>query len=66
MATRLRRGAVMGLRWSDISGSTLQVRQTTVRVGKDLVVSAPKTKSGERRMGIAPDVLAVPEAHRER
>ena len=66
MATGLRRGEIMGLRWSDIGANTLQVRQTIVRAGKELVVTTPKTKSGERRVGIAPDVLAVLDGHRER
>lgn len=59
MATGMRRGEILGLRWSDIDGNTISVRQTLVRAGKELVVSTPKTKTGERRIAVASDLLSV-------
>lgn len=66
MSTGMRRGELLGLRWSDITGNTIHIRQTLVRAGKELVASTPKTKSGERRIAVADDVLSVLQNHKRR
>ncbi len=44
MATGLRRGELLGLRWVDIEGNLLHVKQTLVKVGSKLILSTPKTR----------------------
>ena len=46
----LRRGELLGLRWSDLNltASTLTVRQNLVRTGGRLVVQPPKTRRSRR------------------
>ena len=65
MATGLRRGELLGLRWSDVSERELYIRQQlTYRKGA-FVFTPPKTAQGTRRIAITPDVFAVLEAHRK-
>ncbi len=66
MATGLRRGELLGLRWRDIEGSMIQVRQTFVKVGGKLILSTPKTRKGYRTVALSPDVLEVLLLHRQR
>ncbi|MFE1746317.1 tyrosine recombinase XerC [Coleofasciculus sp. H7-2] len=64
MATGLRRGELLGLRWEDVSERELYIRQQlTYREGA-FVFAPPKTAQGTRRIAITPDVYAVLEAHR--
>ena len=65
MATGLRRGELLGLRWTDINGNLINVTQTAVKAGNDLILSTPKTKSGRRGVAIATDVLHVLEEHQK-
>ena len=53
MSTGMRRGELLALRWNDVRGSTVHVRQS-------------KTRKGVRRIALSPDVLAVLDKHRER
>lgn len=66
MATGLRRGELLGLRWIDIEGNLLHVRQTYVKVGGKLTLSTPKTLKGLRTVALSPDVLEVLLLHRQR
>ena len=66
MATGLRRGELLGLRWVDIEGSLLHVKQTLVKVGSQLILSTPKTRKGFRTVALSPDVLEVLLLHRQR
>ncbi len=64
MATGLRRGELLGLRWADVSERELYIRQQlTYREGA-FVFTPPKTTQGTRRIAITPDVYAVLETHR--
>lgn len=66
MATGLRRGELLGLRWQDIEGDALVVRQTYARVGQQLLFSTPKTRKGARRVPLSADVLQVLAQHKVR
>ena len=66
MATGMRRGELLGLRWQDVTDSTVHVRQSLVYICGEFVVSTPKTRKGERRIAISPDVVDVLEQHRLR
>ena len=66
MATGLRRGELLGLRWIDIEESLLHVKQTLVKVGSRLILSTPKTRKGFRTVALSPDVLEVLLLHRQR
>ncbi len=50
----LRRGEVLGLRWSDVDlvDGTIAIRQTRVVAGNTVVVDTPKTKAGRRTVAI--------------
>lgn len=65
MATGLRRGELLGLRWEDIKGSALYIRQSHVKAKGKLVLSTPKTAKSERRVSLSPDVLEVLLQHRQ-
>jgi integrase len=73
LATGLRRGELMGLKWQDINLETgvLQVRRILSRVpskmpGKGYVEAEPKTQKSRRSVVIAPFALEALKHHRER
>jgi integrase len=66
MATGLRRGELLGLRWVDIEGNLLYVKQTYVKAGGKLLLSTPKTEKGFWAVALSPDVLEVLLLHRQR
>jgi integrase len=73
LATGLRRGELMGLKWQDINFDTgvLQVRRILSRVptkmpGKGYVEAEPKTQKSRRSIVIAPFALEALKLHRER
>ncbi len=66
LSTGMRRGELLGLRWEDIKGSIVSIRQTVVPIGNKLVISTPKTKKGQRRVSVSPDVLEVLALHKTR
>ena len=65
-ATGMRRGELLGLRWSDIylDGASLSVQQTRVRGADGLTYSAPKTTNGRRRIALDTETIATLRAHR--
>ena len=66
--TGMRRGEVLGLRWSDLDfdDSRLMVEQTLVAPRYVLVFSEPKTKQGRRSIDLDPETLAILRAQRRR
>lgn len=66
MATGLRRGELLGLRWQDVESSTIQVRQAYVKVGGKLILSTPKNQNAFRSVALSSDVLEVLFHHRQR
>lgn len=64
LSTGMRRGELLGLRWQDIKGSTVNVHQSLTVIGGQIAISEPKTEKGKRRVAISQDALDVLEAHR--
>jgi integrase len=64
MSTGLRSGELIGLRWQDVKGDKLIIRQNFVKVGAALLKETPKSKKGNRVVAISPDVLEVLSVHR--
>jgi integrase len=75
LATGMRRGELLGLKWQDIdfATSTLHVRRIMTRVpsklkteeNKGYVEANPKTKKSRRSIRIAPFALTALQRHRE-
>ena len=73
LATGMRRGELMGLKWQDINfeKGTLQVRRTLSRIpskmpGKGYTEAEPKTQKSRRSIVVAPFALEVLKRHRVR
>lgn len=66
LATGLRRGEALGLRWEnvDLEAGTLAVVQTVVVAAGKVITSEPKTSSSRRTIGLHPSVLVALEKHR--
>lgn len=64
----LRRGEVIGLRWSDLDldGGVIFVTQNVVQVGGKLHVGTPKTKKSTRRVPLDDETIAALREHRKR
>lgn len=69
ITTGMRRGEVLGLRWSDVhlDGAHLAVRQTVVDVPRQApTFSEPKTKKSFRNVALDQATVAVLRAHKAR
>lgn len=66
--TGLRRGEVLGLRWSDVDldAGRLAVRQTLVSVAYKTRFSTPKTKRGRRSVSLDATTTTALRSHRKR
>ncbi len=64
--TGMRRGEVLGLRWSDLrfDDGELDVRRTLGSVDNELVVTEPKTASGRRTVSLDASAVLVLRQHR--
>ena len=64
----LRRGELLGLRWSDVDldGATLTVRQNLVRASGELRLQAPKTRRSRRTLPLPLPVVVALRQQRER
>ena len=65
--TGMRRGEVLGVRWSDLDSgrSRLAVRQTVVCVGYQITFGTPKTARGRRLIALDPITMAALAKHRQ-
>ncbi len=69
LATGMRRGELLGLRWQDVNfeDRSLHVRRTVDRIGKNgIVVSNPKTSKSRRKVMLPNFVIDVLKQHRSR
>jgi integrase len=69
LLTGMRRGELLGLRWSDVDldGGALHVQQTAQRIdGQGIVFRQPKTRLSRRSIALSPDAVAVLRQHRRR
>ncbi|MEV0282002.1 site-specific integrase [Streptomyces sp. NPDC050610] len=62
----LRRGEVLGLRWSDVDlyEGVVTVRQALQRVGGELLIVAPKTQRSARRVALPAECVTALRAQR--
>ncbi|MEX2536244.1 MAG: site-specific integrase [Trueperaceae bacterium] len=64
-ASGMRRGELLGLRWSDVKEAGVRVEQALVMVGNSPTISSPKSRRSKRFIPLAPDALEQLELHRE-
>lgn len=66
--TGMRRGELLGLRWSDVDfdRSRLSVRQTRTVVNYEVVTGTPKTERGARTLALDPATVTALRSHRAR
>jgi integrase len=66
LATGMRRGEILALRWSDLDlpGQSLRVVQSLEQTKDGLRFKAPKTKRSRRTIALSPSVVEVLQAHR--
>ena len=59
--TGMRRGEVLGLRWTDVDldAGTVTIRSTRIRFGDTIATSTPKTARGNRTIAIGPATVAA-------
>jgi len=62
--TGMRRGEVLGLRWTDVDlrAATVTIRSTRIRYGTTIVTSTPKTARGNRTIAIGPAAVVALKA----
>ncbi len=66
LATGLRRGELLGLRWKDVDldAGRLRVEQSLEQTKAGLRFKGPKTKHGRRSMGLPASIVAELRSHR--
>lgn len=62
--TGMRRGELLGLRWSDVdlTAGTVTIRATRIRYANTIAASAPKTARVSRTIAIGPVTVAALKA----
>ena len=66
IATGLRRGELLALRWKDLLGNRLHITRSYVKAGNEFIMTSPKTKHGIRDVALGEDVLIVLAEHKAR
>lgn len=68
LATGMRRGEMLGLKWDDLDldAGTLQVRRSLVAAQGGISVGEPKRQSSKRRLELGKGTVAALKAHRAR
>lgn len=68
VTTGMRRGELLGLRWSDVDleARRLAVRQTLSCIGAQVMFGEPKTKRGKRSIALDVDTVAALASWRDR
>jgi integrase len=68
LATGMRQGELLGLRWADVDldGSRLEVRHTLQRLAGSWSLEEPKTGKSRRSIRLAPMAVAALRSHRAR
>ena len=66
LVSGIRRGELLGLRWSDVTSDGITIRQTVTLVGNQPVIGPTKTRASSRFVALPPDALAELEHHRRR
>ena len=66
LATGMRRGEVLALRWSDVDldGGSLRVVQSLEQTDAGLRFKAPKTKRSRRAIALSPSIVEVLQRHK--
>ncbi len=66
--TGLRRGEAVALSWSNVNldGGTIRVEATLSRVGKELLITEPKTDRSHRTVPLSPAVVALLKTQKAR
>jgi integrase/predicted RNA-binding Zn-ribbon protein involved in translation (DUF1610 family) len=64
--TGARRGELLGLPWADVDldSARITIQQTRVPIGRHVINSSPKTKSGRRTLSLDPATVAALRQHR--
>ena len=67
LATGMRRGELLGLKWDDINFTTgeLSIRREYTTLGSDYIISTPKTKSSVRSVHLPQSALNILGEYRE-
>jgi integrase len=65
-STGVRRGEALALRWEDVDldAGVLRVTQTVTRIGKQLVITEPKSAKARRAIPLSPAVVTLLRKHR--
>ncbi len=66
LATGMRHGEVLGLRWQDIQDDLIYVKQALINVDGRITFSTPKTERSIRRISLDPDTIATLNQHQIR
>ena len=63
LSAGLRREELFGLRWCDVDGNTISIRQARVVVGSRIITKEPKTASSMRSVSIPDELAALLKKH---